>query len=146
MTQVTATNGCPRSASFRPALAILACTIWCGFAVGTAKAATFDCGLSADRIANLIEEIGKDAADHEGLQTELATRSGRLLLTERENEDLAAKRLVVAYIRKTMPAKVTALLKDVRQARSRECLTDGQVDEIVARGTSLAGKVLDPRT
>lgn len=136
---------CARPVWFRPTLVTLAAMLGCGSLSGAASAAEFDCGLSSDRVSSAIDELRKDSSDFEAVGTEIAASAGRIQGAQ-DAPERSAKQHVAAYIRKMMPGKLAALVKEARLARLRGCLTDAQADEIVARGTSLADKVLDPPT
>lgn len=126
------------------ALVALGGTLCCKGPSAAQTAPAFDCSLSADRVDALLGEIRKDAEDYQTLRTEIAADEGRIA-TSQDDPKALGRRHVAAYIRKTMQGRLAALLKEVRVARARMCLTDARADEITARGTALADKVLSSR-
>ena len=102
----------------------------------------FDCDLALRRIDALVDEIGRDVRDHEGLRATLATVRPGALVTERQAAEITRTRRLAAYIEKLVPQKFDDVQRNANQAQARDCIAEERARSIVEKAKAAVDRVV----
>jgi hypothetical protein len=102
-----------------------------------ARAVSFDCVSSQERIRDLLKDIEQDAQEYGKVKSEVAkARSG--FLNPTQASALAQKDNYIQYIRKQVPSNAAQLRVETNRAKRYQCVDPAELDEIELRSARAA--------